>query len=329
MNKSYTGVMSTPIPKTVSPLPTPEGFSTLQPADKTSAIEQLRTDPGTDLQVLQGIAWDVLNGTVYGSRMPNRELFSEASLALLTIIDRKDELPPDDPSIYLDTRLTLATHDAFAARRQKLMLGPTARFQIARNAGSILKEVAEPVDFDLNALPQQVRPKALDAMMIGISAMRQRWPHPVVIPSMPVFHRLWHIDAGTNTSAFSLYLTRRADPNQPGELVVPLDVTRNIDGAMHDPTRRRGVFQVAMEPLLWNTSNAIEGLLDERRRHGDMVTARTWLLGQTARQLAMYGASGEMSGDYLNLVDLAARYVGKSAENYDPNGLNALAKKPQ
>lgn len=321
--------MGVPVPNTVSPLPVPEGFHELSPAAKADAIGQLRTEPSTDLQLLQGVAWGVLSQTLHGPKMPDHNLFSEATLALLTIVERKDEVPPDDPGIYLDTRLTLATHDAFAARvENRTMMESPARFQVARNAGSIIKEVAEPVDFNIDALPHLVRLRMLDAMMIGISAMRQDWPYPMVVPAMPIFRRLWHIDAGTNTSAFSLYLTRRKETKQPGQLQVPLNVVKNVNNAMYDPTRRRGVLQMALEPLLWNTSNAVRGIVSERKKQGGMIHARAWLLGQTARQLAMYGESGRMSGDYLNLASLAAGYVGRSTDYYDPNGLNALAKRP-
>ncbi|HSX34634.1 MAG TPA: hypothetical protein VLF62_03245 [Candidatus Saccharimonadales bacterium] len=231
--------MSRPIPETVAPLPLPEGFSDLPPAGKVDAIKELRTDPGTDLYTLQAIAWDALDGTLHDDRKPKRELLSEAGLALLAITDRKDELPANEQALYWDTQLALSTYTAFQARREKQLLGTIARRGIARHAGSIIQEIAEPANFHIADLPYVAAQKAIEAMMISMSALRQRWPFPTVVPSAPPLHRLSHIDRGTNTSAHSLYLLRREESKSEVDLTIPLSVDKIVDVSTYDPKRRR------------------------------------------------------------------------------------------
>gem|GEM_PF-5545606 len=318
-----------PTPETVPPLPIPHGFDSLPPADKAHTMEQLRTDASTDPYLLQGVAWNVLAGMFYARKLPEGQLFDETEHALSTIIDRKDELPSDDPALYFDTRLTLATLNAFKTWQEKRLLGAEPRAQIARNVGGIIQEVAEPVDFNLNELEPRIAQKTVEAIMIGMCATRQHWPIPTAVPAMPTLHRLQGIDPGTNTSAFSLYLLRKKQLNSSEELAIPMSVVRGRDNKMHDPSQRRGVLQLSMDSLLWNTSNndALANIRETRRAQGGIEKARAWLLAGGARCLVTYQTTGRMSGDFPLLFTLATGYVGRCAADYDPNGLNALVKK--
>ena len=298
-------------------LPIPEGFSQLAPPDKLGAMRELREDPATDPYVLQGVAWDVLSAGFYGGALPDPELLPEARNALQTIVDRKEDLPPDDPNLYLDTRLAMIGYGVFRSVIEQKPLTIKSRAAMVSLSGKLIHEVAAPVDFNLDDLDVRVNRKMIETMLIGTMAYRDRRPYATPIPAIPTVHNMRGIDPGTNTSDFSMYLLQ-------DQHAVPTSVNKFTDEHMYDRERHHGVLQVPLGPLLWNTSHSIESIVEVRKTKGKVSDGQRWLMGQTARHLAGWGENKvEIPGDYATLMDLAARYVSMRAQKYDPTGLNA------
>jgi hypothetical protein len=304
------------LPQRAVMLPTPEGFTDLEAPDKLRAMKELRTDPETDPYVLQGAAWNVLGDAFYEQELPNRKLLSEARQTLQTIVDRKD-LPEDDPNIYLDSRLALIGYDVFRSIVDDEPLSDKSRQTMARHAGRLIYETAGPVDYSLDDLDKRVARKMLETMVIGMVAQRTRPPITTPVTAIPSMHNLRGIDPGTGTSDFSVYLIQE-------QQAVPTAISKFIDTYMYDPERHRGVLQLAVGPLLMNTSFSIEGINEERALQGSIAESQRWLMNEVARTMALNAAEGvPVSNDYAILMDLAARYVGIRAGDYIPDGLNA------
>jgi hypothetical protein len=300
-------------------LPTPEGFAELAAPEKAHAMRELRTNPSTDPSTLQAVAWDTLADVFYGEEPPGRKLLSEARSTVQTIIDRQDEYAAGNPNLYFNSRLALIGYDVFRVQQeggQPAELPEKSRLAMARQAGRLIQEFAAPVDFALNELDTRVNQKLLEAATIGMTALRTEAPLVTPVLAIPSMHDVIGIDPATNTSQFSMYLL------QPGR-ALPLTVTKFVDDAMYDPTRKRGVLQIALAPLLGNTSNAISSLTEIRLTKGKASDGQLWLLGQVARHLAGFSTTGEVPRDYAKLMHLAARYIGLRTEGYDPEGLNA------
>jgi hypothetical protein len=305
------------LPQQAVTLPTPEGFATLDAPDKLHAMRELRTDPATDPYVLQGVAWDVLADAFYDQQLPNPKLLPEARHTLQAIIDRREELPADDPNLYLNSRLALIGYDVFKAVLEKRELSDNSRLTMGRHAGRLLHDVAAPVDYNLDELDMRAARKMYEAMVIGMVANRYRAPIATAVTAPPTMHNLYGIDPGTGTSDFSMYILRQ-------NKVAPTAISKFTDHHMFDPTRHRGVVQLSLGPLLMNTGRSIPSIHDERRTKGSISDSQRWLMQAVARTMARHAVENvPVPDDYALLMDLAARFIGIRVGKYDPEGLNA------
>jgi hypothetical protein len=307
------------LPQHTPTLPTPEGFTELDAADKLHTIKKLRANAATDPYMLQGVAWNVLGDVFYDHQIGHPKLLGEARQVLQTIVGRKDELDKNDPNLYLDSRLALIGYDVFRGILDDQVLSDKSRQTMARHAGRLIHEVAAPVDYYLDDLDKRVARKMIETMFIGMVSARNRPPITTAVAAIPTMHNLRGIDSNTATSDFSMYLIRQ---NQ----IVPTAVSKFTDTHMLDPERHQGVMQLALGPMLMNTCVSIPGINDERRAKGSISDSQRWLMQSVARTMAMNAAEDvPVPHDYAVLMDLTARYIGIRTDQYDPSGLNAPA----
>jgi hypothetical protein len=305
------------LPQRPVSLPTPEGFPELDGASKVQAMAELRTDPATDPYMLQGVAWDVLSDAFYTQELPHRKLLPEARQTLQTIVDRKDELPTDDPNLYLDSRLALIGYDVFRTILSGEELSHNSRLTMGRHAGRLIHETAAPVDYQLDDLDKRVGRKMLETMVIGMVALRTRAPAITPVASVPSMHNYQGINPGTETSDFSMYIITETQ-------AVPTTVSKFEDAHMFEPERHRGVLQIATGQLLMHTAFSIPSIDGARREKGSIADSQRWLMQQVARTMALHGVQKvPIPEDYALLMDLAARFIGIRAADYKPEGLNA------